>query len=79
MDRVHRCQRNLKAAAAELQSRLEGEVMDQVGPVGWPDPKKAATVVFVNVCDLWPCCCRGNLRENQTNTLCFKTLDCEVV
>ena len=30
VDRVHRCQRNLKAAAAELQSRLEGEVMDQV-------------------------------------------------
>lgn len=30
VDRVHRCQRNLKAAAGELQSRLQGEVMDQV-------------------------------------------------
>ena len=29
VDRVHRCQRNLKAAAGELQSRLQGEVMDQ--------------------------------------------------
>ena len=26
---MHRCQRNLKAAAGELQSRLQGEVMDQ--------------------------------------------------
>lgn len=30
VDRVHRCYRNLKAAAGELQSRLEAEVIDQV-------------------------------------------------
>ena len=80
VDRVHRCQRNLKAAAAELQSRLEGEVMDQVGPVGWPDPEqKATTVVFVNVCDLWPCCCRENFKGKTWQTLFVcKTLDCEV-
>ena len=29
-DRLHRCQRDLKAAASELQSRLEKELKDQV-------------------------------------------------
>ena len=35
VDRAHRAQRDLKAAAGEIQSRLQGEIMDQALRFVW--------------------------------------------